>query len=845
MINYSGLSRPKSVAAPTDPIEIFKKTPNLGHAPNDLWKGQAEALSAWHANRKGEDNLVILNTGAGKSIVGVLIAQSLVNEQIGPVVYVCGTIDLVKQTARECERIGIKNSTRAGGSFDNDLFETGKAFCITTYAALFSSLSPFRGEKAPAAILFDDAHVSERMIRDAFTVNIQKRLHPDLFRELVAIIRPEFDNVGKAAHLNFVLEDIGLRSVTMAPPATAYRNQQAIREAFKKHEYRKKPDLMFGVIQLFEHLQFCSVFISSDQIEITPPFIPTANYDFLQKGTRRVYLSATLDYDTDFIRGFGIISAKRIEPDNDAGNGERLVLLANDFEKPENEKLVATELAGTRKVLIASPSYARAKKWEPLVTPPSQQDFSESLNTFRKSSKGMFSLVSRVDGIDLPQDTCRIMLIDGAPAGSSSMERFLFDVLAMNNLFSMKLASRITQLFGRINRGRSDFGAFLVYGRDINVWLKNERNIALLPDLLRKQVMLGQSLQKDMPKVTQEQIVQLIEDVIERKEGWLDHYRGTVDGLVLSQEVADKVREREAALAIGAKAETEFMSALWNGDVANARKAIIGVLNSVAMVDPKLAGWYSLWLGMTYEIEGDDDNANVHYTRARSRLTQRLNLPFKAVFESGTFKAQAKNDFHQKLLSVCNQGPQAMADFVAKLKAEADQISRADLSANQHEEALRRVGERLGFNASRPDNDGNVGPDVVWSDEMTKTLIAFELKTKKETGSEYSKADIGQCHNHLEWLRTNFEGFSIDGILIVGPEGACSSQANPSTDMWLAPVSQIINCIARLCARVDDVRGGTAIACWTALNEMGQLAEWSLPGIETQFRTKRLVDLKA
>ncbi|WJH40586.1 hypothetical protein N7E02_08200 [Aliirhizobium terrae] len=333
-------------------------------------------------------------------------------------------------------------------------------------------------------------------------------------------------------------------------------------------------------------------------------------------------------------------------------------------------------------------------------------------------------------------------------------------------------------------------------------------------------------------------------DVIDRKPDWLDYYRDTIDGLTLSKEVAEKVRERETALAVGAKAESDFMSALWNGDVAGARKAIIEVLNTVAVVDPKLAGWYSVWLGMTYEIEGDDDNANVHYTRARSRLTQRLNLPFRAVFESGAFKAQAQNDFHHKLLSVCNQGPQALADLVAKLRAEIDQLARQDLSSNQHEESLRRVGERLGFNASRPDNDVNAGPDVVWSDEKTKTLIGFELKTKKEAGSEYSKADIGQCHNHIEWLRENFDGFTFDGLLVVGPEAPCSNQSNPSADMWLATVSQLQNCIGRLCARIDDVRGGTTIACWTALNEMGQLAEWQLPGIQAQMRTKRLVDLK-
>ena len=57
--------------------------------------------------RKREDVLITLNTGAGKTIVGLLIAQSLVNEALDNVVYVCSTIDLVLQTAKEAKRIGL------------------------------------------------------------------------------------------------------------------------------------------------------------------------------------------------------------------------------------------------------------------------------------------------------------------------------------------------------------------------------------------------------------------------------------------------------------------------------------------------------------------------------------------------------------------------------------------------------------------------------------------------------------------------------------------------------------------------------------------------------------------
>ena len=163
--NFNSLSRPKGNIAPIDPFEIFAKTSNLKGAPNDLWKGQAEALRSWHSNRTASDNIILLNTGAGKSIVGVLMAQSLVNEEIGPIVFACSTIDLVEQTARECDRLGLPYTKRAAGEFSNDLLETSKAFCITTYQALFISTSTFNKEKTPSAVIFDDAHVGERVIR--------------------------------------------------------------------------------------------------------------------------------------------------------------------------------------------------------------------------------------------------------------------------------------------------------------------------------------------------------------------------------------------------------------------------------------------------------------------------------------------------------------------------------------------------------------------------------------------------------------------------------------------------------------------------------------------------------
>ena len=51
-------------------------------------------------------------------------------------------------------------------------------------------------------------------------------------------------------------------------------------------------------------------------------------------------------------------------------------------------------------------------------------------------------------------EVCRIMVIDGLPAGGSLIEKFQWEYLRMRNFYAGRIANRLVQLFGRINRGR-------------------------------------------------------------------------------------------------------------------------------------------------------------------------------------------------------------------------------------------------------------------------------------------------------------------------------------------------------------------------------------------------------
>jgi Rad3-related DNA helicase len=212
---------------------------------------------------------------------------------------------------------------------------------------------------------------------------------------------------------------------------------------------------------VFAHLRdkidCCAALFGRGRFELAPPFLPSLALDVFERPIRRVYLSATLRSRSDFVRAFGRLPEMTIEPDNDAGNGERLILFGRMIPGDITPKLVAS-VSQTRKTLIAVPNYPAAKAWADLAEPPDPEDFSGELDKFRASDTGAFVLVSRVDGIDLRHDTCRVMVLDGLPSGTSLIERYQWEFLRMGNLHATRLANRLVQLFGRINRGRNDYG---------------------------------------------------------------------------------------------------------------------------------------------------------------------------------------------------------------------------------------------------------------------------------------------------------------------------------------------------------------------------------------------------
>ena len=370
---------------PIHPREIFSRLPSLPGTPNDLWKGQNDALEEWHSNRKLNDVLIGLNTGAGKTLVGLLIAQSLVNEGLQNVLYVCSTKDLVEQTRKEAEKVGIRCTTRADQAFSDDLFESGKQFCLTTYHAIFNGLSAIRRRFFPEALIFDDAHVAETVLRSNYTISLSYSKHLDLLKDVVVLFDDYYRSIDKLSTYRDVCEGKSA-FILMPTPGAVYERAERLEALFRKYDAANDGDLKYVYANVRDHLSRCAVLFGRRSCEITPHCLPTLGIDVFERRLRRIYLSASLDFKTDVIRGFGKEPQKYIEPESDAGNGERLILSLRPL--PSNDQTNAIKrLASTAKVAIAVPTYSAAETWEWLASPPKPEAFTNALEKFRSGKK--------------------------------------------------------------------------------------------------------------------------------------------------------------------------------------------------------------------------------------------------------------------------------------------------------------------------------------------------------------------------------------------------------------------------------------------------------------------------
>jgi hypothetical protein len=265
----------------------------------------------------------------------------------------------------------------------------------------------------------------------------------DLFKRLLAIFRDALreQSMGSATEVE---EDIALGALEVPYWVWAEHLETVttlLTERVKAEDalYRaKKPTtveglpLKWGLIK--NVLQGCRCFFSSKGLQISPEIPPVERVRTYDRAERRIFMSATIADESVLVRELACAADAASEPLEvpDAGGiGERMVLVPRFMTSKTSESLSWNELtllcqrvAKRYAVVVLTPGTAAAKKWltAGATIVEKSEDAPRAVAALRDGSDKFVVFANRYDGLDLPDDACRLLVLDGAPVAYSLMD---------------------------------------------------------------------------------------------------------------------------------------------------------------------------------------------------------------------------------------------------------------------------------------------------------------------------------------------------------------------------------------------------------------------------------------
>ena len=177
-------------SVPIEPREIFMALPQKDKRyeyPRDV---QSEVWKKWFDVRNEKNCIIKMNTGSGKTVVGLMILQSCLNEGKGPAVYVVPDNYLVSQVCEEAKKLGILTATDR----DDYSYTENKAILVTTIFSLVNGHSVFGMRQTNnypiGSILMDDVHACLDTITTQYSIKIPST--HDLYKEIIDLFAEQW-----------------------------------------------------------------------------------------------------------------------------------------------------------------------------------------------------------------------------------------------------------------------------------------------------------------------------------------------------------------------------------------------------------------------------------------------------------------------------------------------------------------------------------------------------------------------------------------------------------------------------------------------------------------------------
>ena len=762
----------KEKVKPKDPESLFHDLKDRDQEIKHLWAHQADLLRDYtqkHCETK--DVGLELPTGTGKTLVGLLIGEwrkVFFNERV---LYLCPTRQLAYQVEKHAKEYGIKAYAFVGPqkNYSTEKFSkysSSEVIAISTYSGLFNTNPRFNNANI---IICDDAHASDNYISSLWSLNITRIGNKNLYHKIIRLFEDnlshEFLRCVKNDNPEFYLKE----QIEMIPIQYLWEKSQVlldiITEELNKEENKA---LSYPWSMIYKHLLSCNIFISWWEILIRPWTPPSLTHEPFANAKQRIYMSATLRASGELERITGVPKVERLPIPagwDKKGSGRRFFLFPDfSFKREDYLDWLLEQISKRERTLILCPDYNslfsienKIKKSLKHMQILKAENIENSLEPFTTQDNAILLLANRYDGLDLPDENCRQLVIYGLPAAVNLQEKFLLRRLNIYSILKNRIVTRITQACGRCTRGPNDYSLILLIGESIRDFcLKRENRLLMHPEL-QAEMEFGKA-QSGVSKL--EALDELINLFYTQGEEWQNAEENIKNLREDTEPLEESYFEKLYSIVSN---EINFQYALWSKDYAEAFEIARKIGDNLS--GDEFEGYRALWnyfsgsiAWILYKQKEDQEYLNIakdFYIRAKScsRIISWFSeLPnlvddSTSVDDIDSLSAYAIENIQGKLKKLGGVGKL----FGKELNKIERLVNNDDY--DKFEYGLTYLGELLGFKSKKPLGEGV--PDSIWK-LSDKVLFLFEAKSEESEEGGISKRSCLQAKGHYDWAQTKF-----------------------------------------------------------------------------------------
>lgn len=753
MINFKQKLKENKVEKPLSPIDIYNNLDRSAAASGPLRKVQEEVLSEWYKSRFDDRDIIVkLHTGQGKTLIGLLMLQAKLNAGKGPCLYVCPNIQLAQQAALDATKFGINHCFLGQG--DSNIptdFTDGRTILITYVQKVFNGCSVFGldtdGENV-GTFLLDDSHACIDSIKNAFSMSIERG--SPLFKKLLEIFEGSLKEQGEGDFYK-ILATESCSSIMVVPYWDWIRKKGEVVQMLIERE-DSELNIKFTLPIIQNILEFCTMYVTGNRIEITPDYIPIERFTSFYNAKTRILMSATTQDDSFFIRGFDFSKEavkKTLTCSMQEWSGEKMILFPTLISEDLNALSIREMMkrrADNRKFGIVAlvPSFRVASDFYRDTNIPKSNQMNEVLEYLSCGKcPDMVVFANRYDGIDLADNKCRVLILDSLPVFDSLSDRYDGNCRQGNTLTEIKIAQKIEQGLGRSVRSQTDYSVIIILGEDLVRFMKTGRTQKYFSAQTKAQIYIGENVTNMIreevdPTDSKKLFIETIKQCINRDEGWKAFYQEEMNNIISN--VPEEEKESIIELIM---VENEIDKALKSHNISRAIRQIRKIIDSVT--NSKDKGWYQQLLAkymfLESEIEAEQIQNDAHYNNPY--LLKPEKFPYKKLGMINTSRIQLiKNKLKQ------------FATYL-DLKLFIDELCCNlvfSIYSEKFEESIKEIGEYLGFESQRPDLEYNTGPDNLWHFGNGAFFLIECKNGVSQDRKDISKTEVGQMNNHINWF---------------------------------------------------------------------------------------------